>query len=42
MVDLTKPVEFLYVVAVAIVICLIIAVAIFFVNRKTKRLKGKK
>jgi signal transduction histidine kinase len=41
MVDFTKPVPFLYVAGVVIVVCLVIAAAIFLVNMKTKRLKDK-
>ncbi|MDR0408002.1 MAG: hypothetical protein LBH45_03695 [Campylobacteraceae bacterium] len=39
MADLTEPAPFLYVVIIVVVICLIIAMGIFFVNMRTKKLE---
>lgn len=41
MINLTQPVPFLYVVLVVLAICATIALGIFFVNLRTKKLKMK-
>ncbi|MFV0481812.1 MAG: hypothetical protein ACK5LP_07495 [Campylobacteraceae bacterium] len=41
MFDLTKPVEFVLVLIMVALICVLIAIGIIFVNRKTKKMKEK-